>query len=189
MHPAFIPTPKARDKRLPPMAGLPRIWIDRRRRRLRRVQREALARIGIATAGAPSVGATTLCIAYMCPWAHTGNPATPRPALVPERDCLRNFPEEHRPISGLSDNALDNLAKHREDGVRLGSVTVTVLDEFRPNGPSPSMNQKRPERPIYDSGVRGKPFLPPRASQTDWREQWRADRLAERQVRVVEQSS
>ncbi len=189
MHQSFNPTPKARDKRLPPMAGLPRSWIDRRRRRLRRVQREALARIGIATAGAPSVGATTLCIAYMCPWAHTCNNATPRPALVSERDCLRKFPEEHRPNSGLSDNALDNLAKHREDGVRLGSVTVTVLDEFRPNGPSPSMNQKRPERPIYDSGVRGKPFLPPRASQTDWREQWRADRLAERQVRVIEQGS
>jgi hypothetical protein len=149
------------------MAGLPKSWIDRRRRRLRRVQREALSRIGIATAGSPAVGETTLCIAYMCPWAHACNNPTPRPALVAERNCLRKFPEEHRPSSGLSDNALDNLAKHREEGVRLGTVTLTVLNEFRPNGPTPSMNQRRPERPIYDSGVRGKPFLPPRDRKPD----------------------
>jgi len=37
---------------------------------------------------------------------------------------------------------------------------MTVLDEFRPNGPTRSMGQKRPERPIYDSGVHGKPFMP-----------------------------
>jgi len=36
-----------------------------------------------------------------------------------------------------------------------------VLDEFRPGGPSRSMNQKKPERPVYDAGVKGKPFLPP----------------------------
>ena len=143
------------------MAGLPKSWIDRRRRKLRRVQREALSRIGLATAGSPSVGETTMCIAYMCPWAHTCSSATPRPALVGERDCLRKFPEEQRPGSGLSDAALDNLAKQREDGIRLESVTVTVLDEFRPTGPSRSMGQKKPVRPIYDSGVKGKPFLPP----------------------------
>jgi len=142
------------------MAGLPRSWIDRRRRKLRRVQRDALARIGLSTAGA-SVGETTLCIAYMCPWAHSCSSATPRPALVSERDCLRKFPEERRPDSGLSDAALDNLAKHREDGTRLEAVTIAVLDEFRPFGPTPSMNMKRPERPVYDSGVLGKPFLPP----------------------------
>ena len=143
------------------MAGLPKSWIDRRRRKLRRIQRDALAGIGLSTAGAPSVGETTMCIAYMCPWAHTCNTATPRPALVAERDCLRKFPEDTRPESGLSDVALDNLAKHREDGIRLGSVTVTVLDEFRPGGPSSSMNQKKPERPVYDAGVMGKPILPP----------------------------
>jgi hypothetical protein len=142
------------------MPGLPKSWIDRRRRKLRRVQRDALARIGLSTAGAPSVGATTMCIAYMCPWAHSCSSATPRPALVGERDCLRKFPEDHRPDSGLSDAALDNLAKQREDGIRLESVTVGVLDEFRPTGPTPSMNQKRPMRPIYDAGVKGKPFLP-----------------------------
>ena len=143
------------------MAGLPKSWIDRRRRKLRRVQREALARIGLATAGSPAVGETTMCIAYMCPWAHTCSGAAPRPALVAERECLRKFPDEQRPDSGLSDGALDNLAKHREDGIRLESVTVGVLDEFRPNGPSSSMGKKKPSRPIYDSGVKGKPFLPP----------------------------
>ena len=142
------------------MPGLPKSWIDRRRRKLRRVQRDVLARIGLATAGAPAVGATTMCIAYMCPLAHSCSAATSRPASVAERDCLRKFPEDHRPDPGLSDAALDNLAKQREDGIRLESVTIGILDEFRPTGPTPSMNQKRPIRPIYDAGVKGKPFLP-----------------------------
>jgi hypothetical protein len=34
------------------------------------------------------------------------------------------------------------------------------LDEFRPTGPTPSMNQKRPMRPIYDAGFKDKTFLP-----------------------------
>jgi hypothetical protein len=143
-----------------PMPGLPKSWIDRRRRKLRREQRDALARIGLSTAGSPAVGETTVCIAYMCPWAHACNSATPRPALVAERDCLRKFPEERRPDSGLSDVALDNLAKQREDGIRLETVTMTVLDEFRPGGPTPSLNQKRPARPVYESGVMGRPFPP-----------------------------
>ncbi|MBN4074191.1 hypothetical protein JYT27_00020 [bacterium AH-315-D21] len=119
-----------------------------------------MARIGLATAGAPLVGETTLCIAYMCPWAHACTSATPRPALVGQRDCLRKFPEERRPRSGLSDVALDNLAQYRENGIVLGAVTVAVLDEFRPTGPTPSFGKKRPARPVYDSGVNGKPFPP-----------------------------
>jgi hypothetical protein len=142
------------------MAGLPRSWISKRHRKLRRVQRAALARIGLATTGSPLVGETTLCIAYMCPWAHACNIATPRPALVAQRDCLRKYPEERRPPSGLSDVALDNLAKHREDGVLLEAVTITVLDEFRPTGPTPSFGKKRPARPVYDARVNGKPFPP-----------------------------
>ena len=152
---------------------LPKTWKHRRHRKLRRVQREALAKIGLSTSGSPMSGETTLCIAYMCPWAHTCSGATPRPALVSERDCLRKFPAERRPDSGLSDAALDNLAQHREDGTRLEPVTIAVLDEFRPFGPTPSMNQKRPERPIYESGVIGKSFLP----------------SADRQSGLVEQSS
>jgi hypothetical protein len=106
------------------------------------------------------VGETTLCIAYMCPWAHACSKATPRPALVGQRDCLRKFPEERRPRSGLSDVALDNLAKHRDDGILLEPVTISVLDEFRPTGPTPSFGKKRPSRPVSDAGVHGKPFQP-----------------------------
>lgn len=142
------------------MRGLPRSWIDKRHRKLLRVQRAALARIGLATAGSPLAGETTLCIAYMCPWAHACSKATPRPALVGQRDCLRKFPEERRPQSGLSDVALDNLARHREDGIILEPVTITVLNEFRPTGPTPSFGMKRPPRPVYDGGVNGKPFPP-----------------------------
>ena len=135
------------------MPVLPKTWKHRRHRKLRRVQREALAKIGLSTSGSPMSGETTLCIAYMCPWAHACSRATPRPALVSERNCLRKYPDEHRPRSGLSDLALDNLAKHREEGTRLETVTIIVLDEFRPGGPSPSLNQQRPERPIYPLGI------------------------------------
>lgn len=137
---------------------LPRSWIDRRRRKLRRIQREAMARIGISASGSPAVGETTVCIAYMCPWAHACGSATPRPALVSERQCLRKYPEEQRPESGLSDGALDQLAERRKAGDSLETVTLSILDEFRPHGPSPSMGKKRPVRPVYDNGVMGKPF-------------------------------
>ncbi len=142
------------------MPGLTKNWINRRHRKLRKRERQIIERIGLATAGYPSVGETTICIAYMCPWAHSCSAATHRPAMVKERDCLRKFPEEHRPNSGLSDQALDNLAKHRSQGVRLGSLTVGLLDEFRPNGPTQSLNQKKPERPFYDGGICGKSYLP-----------------------------
>jgi len=125
------------------MPGLPRSWRSKRHRKLLRTQRAAMARIGLSTAGSPLVGETTLCIAYMCPWAHACSKATPRPALVGQRDCLRKFPEERRPRSGLSDVALDNLAKHRDDGILLEPVTISVLDEFRPTGPTPSFGKKR----------------------------------------------
>jgi hypothetical protein len=72
---------------------------------------------------------------------------------------MRKFPDEQRPISGLSDIALDNLARYREEGIRLEAVTISILDEFRPMGPTSSLGRKRPERPIYEAGVRGKPFI------------------------------
>ncbi len=172
------------------MPGLPKSWIDRRRRKLRRSQRESLARIGLATAGAPAAGETTLCIAYMCPWAHSCSSATSRPALVAERDCTRKFPEEHRPDSGLSDSALDSLAQQRMVGIRLESVTVVVLDEFRPNGPTPSMGKKRPARPIYDSGVRGKPFTPRKRDIAKLRKLARAGRSSRmRKLSLVDRIS
>ena len=133
--------------------------LDKRSRNLRRNQRDALARIGLSTADAPMAGELTTCIAYMCPWAHTCATATPRPAMVPERQCLRKLPDNRRPNSGLSDIALDNLARYREEGIRLEAVTIAILDEFRPTGPSSSLTRKRPDRPIYECGVRSKPFI------------------------------
>jgi hypothetical protein len=82
------------------------------------------------------------------------------PILMRECSYCHLREERYGYLAIDADVALDNLAKHREDGIRLGSVTVTVLDEFRPGGPSRSMNQKKPERPVYDAGVMGKPFLP-----------------------------
>ena len=152
------------NRTLDPQMPLPRSWIDRRRRKLRRIQREAMASIGISTSGSPAVGETTVCIAYMCPWAHSCGAATPRPALVSERQCLRKYPEEQRPDSGLSDGALDQLADQREKGKSLETVTLSMLDEFRPNGPSSSMGKKRPTRPAYDNGVTGKPFKSKKSS-------------------------
>ena len=138
---------------------IPKIRLNRRSRNLRRSQRDALARIGLSTAAAPVSGELTTCIAYMCPWAHACDTATPRPAVVPERRCIRKFPDERRPRSGLSDIALDNLARYREEGIRLEAVTISILDEFRPMGPTPSLGRKRPERPVYEGGVRGKSFI------------------------------
>jgi hypothetical protein len=133
----------------------PRSWSHRRDRKLRRERYQAISKIGLATAGSPVAGETTLCIAYMCPWAHACQWATPRPALVGQRQCLRCYPLETRPATGLTDHALDMLADERERGVRLGPVTLAVLDQFRPAGPSPSLRQRRPQRPVYESAAAG----------------------------------
>ena len=73
---------------------IPKTRLNRRSRNLRRSQRDALARIGLSTAAAPMSGELTTCIAYMCPWAHACDTATMRPAVVPERRCIRKFPDE-----------------------------------------------------------------------------------------------
>ncbi len=127
----------------------PRSWAHRRSRKLRRQQYDAISRIGLSTSGSPVSGETALCIAYMCPWAHACAWAAPRPALVPQRRCLRYYPEPSRPETGLSDHSMDALAALREGGERFGAVTIAVLDQFRPSGPTPSFHQKRPQRPAY----------------------------------------
>ena len=152
---AFHPRPfpglgRAEFRQLP---RIPTSWIRRRERRERRDRYQAIQRIGLATAGSPVAGETTLCIAYMCPWAHACRSATPRPALVNQRECLRRYAPERRPGSGLTDHALDTLAVQRERGVRLGAVTIAVLDQFRSAGPTRSFKQKRPARPVYDGRV------------------------------------
>ena len=132
--------------------GIPRSWIHRRMRRVRRLKYDAVQRIGLSTAGAPNVGEPTLCIAYMCPWAHACPSATFRPALVGERQCLRKYPDSARPATGLTDHALDTLADQRDHGERLGARTIAVLDQVRPSGPSTSYGQKKPARPVWVDG-------------------------------------
>ena len=78
---------------------------------------------------------TTVCYAYMCQYAYACTEKTARPVKVLERRCMRYLPDEMRVEPRLSDHALDLLARRRDAGDGLDNGTVTVLDEFRPNGP------------------------------------------------------
>ena len=135
------------------MPKIPESWKLRRARKQRRVQYDALQRVGLATSGSPLSGETSLCIAYMCRYAYLCPKAAFRPALVSQRDCLRLYPEQMRPRSGLSDHAMDTLAEQRRSGERLNAVTLSLLDQFRPSGPSPSFGLKRPPRPEYADSI------------------------------------
>ncbi|MDA1297644.1 MAG: hypothetical protein O3B04_06540 [Chloroflexi bacterium] len=131
------------------MPKIPESWKRRRARKLRHVRYNALQRIGLSTAGSPLSGETALCIAYMCPYAYTCPSAAFRPALVSQRDCYLRYPVEMRPRSGLSEHAIDTLAAQRRAGRKLNPVTLAVLDQFRPDGPSQSFGLRRPPRPVY----------------------------------------
>ena len=48
---------------------------------------------------------------------------------------MRYQPEEMRVAPGLSDLALDLLAKRRELGKPVAAATSEMLDRLRPNGP------------------------------------------------------
>ena len=139
------------------MPKIPESWKRRRARKLRHVQYRALERLGLATAGSPVSGETTLCIAYMCPYAHACPSAAFRPALVGQRDCFRQYPAERRPRSGLSEHAMDTLADRRSTGRKLEPVTLAFLDQFRPKGPSSSYGLKRPPRPLHEDSVVRRP--------------------------------
>lgn len=78
---------------------------------------------------------TTICYAYMCPYAYGCNEKSARPAQVMTRRCMRYMPEGLRIKPGMSDLALDLLARQRDAGVALSPTTTTILDKFRPNGP------------------------------------------------------
>lgn len=78
---------------------------------------------------------TTICYAYMCPYAYGCNEKSARPAQVMTRRCMRYMPEGLRIQPGMSDLALDLLARQRDAGVALSPTTTTILDRFRPNGP------------------------------------------------------
>lgn len=132
------------------MPKIPESWKNRRSRKLRRARFSALQKIGLSTAGSPVAGETSLCIAYMCPYAYTCPKASFRPALVSQRECFRLYPDQMRPKSGLSEHAMDTLASQRKTGRKLEPVTLAMLDQFRPDGPSSSFGLKRPMRPVYE---------------------------------------
>ena len=142
------------------LMGMPSVWQRRRSRKIRRERLQALQRIGLATSGSPVTGETALCIAYMCPWAHACGAATPRPALVSQRKCHRKYPDEMRPRSGLSAHALDLLAHRRQKGVSLSPITTSMLEQFRPGGPSSSLGKKKPAMPVLEGSVQGQGNYP-----------------------------
>ena len=78
---------------------------------------------------------TTKCFAYMCGYAYGCTEKTERAARVLSRRCMRYQPEAMRVEPGLSDLALDLLARRRERGQRLSPVTIGMLDRLRPAGP------------------------------------------------------
>ena len=78
---------------------------------------------------------TTTCYAYMCPFAYGCREKTTRPSNVMMRRCMRYMPEHLRIKAGVSDFALDLLAKRRKSGDKLASATTAILDDLRPNGP------------------------------------------------------
>lgn len=78
---------------------------------------------------------TTICYAYMCPYAYGCTEKSVRPAQVLTRRCIRYLPDEIRIKAGLSGLALDLLAKRRERGQRLNPATASLLDKHRPDGP------------------------------------------------------
>ena len=77
----------------------------------------------------------TTCYAYMCPYAYGCTEKTRRPAQVLMRRCMRYMPEQLRIRLGVSDYALDLLAKRRKSGEDLAAETTAILDELRPEGP------------------------------------------------------
>jgi hypothetical protein len=88
-----------------------------------------------ASSVAPLYRETAICHAYMCVYAHGCSQKTQRPAQVMKRRCIRYLPENMRIEPGLSDMALDVLAHQRQQGHRLSSTVLVILDELRPNGP------------------------------------------------------
>ena len=77
----------------------------------------------------------TTCYAYMCPYAYGCTEKTRRPAQVLMRRCMRYKPEDLRIRAGVSEYALDLLAKRRKSGDGLAAETTAILDELRPDGP------------------------------------------------------
>lgn len=93
-------------------------------------------RMAPSTSRVPSVyRETTICYSYMCPYAYGCSEKSGRPAQVMMRRCMRYMPESLRIRPGLSDFALDLLARRRDSGELLSASTTAILDQHRPNGP------------------------------------------------------
>ncbi|MBM3949207.1 MAG: hypothetical protein FJ312_08240 [SAR202 cluster bacterium] len=88
-----------------------------------------------ASSVAPLYRETAVCHAYMCVYAYGCSQKTQRPAQVMKRRCMRYLPEGMRVEPGLSDMALDVLARQRQQGHRLSSTVLVIMDKMRPNGP------------------------------------------------------
>jgi len=83
----------------------------------------------------PEFRETTVCYAYMCPYAYACTEKSTRPAQVLTRRCMRYLPESMRHAPAMSDLCLDLLSRRRESGNKLSSETEALLDRVRPDGP------------------------------------------------------
>ena len=79
---------------------------------------------------------TTHCLPYVCHFSSDCRAKRSRPSKVLVRNCLRFNSPDHRKGSGISELAIDLLAKRRTDGKPLSSLTLEMLDRIRPNGPT-----------------------------------------------------
>ena len=77
----------------------------------------------------------TVCHAYMCSYAYGCGEKSSRPAQVMMRRCMRYLPEWMRVKPGLSDLALDLLARRQVKGKRLSPAATALLARWRPDGP------------------------------------------------------
>ena len=77
---------------------------------------------------------STVCHAYFCSFSQICPHKKLRPSRVSMRECLR-YKGTTQKTPYLSEFALDALAQRRVKGKLLTSVTLSILDEFRPNGP------------------------------------------------------
>jgi len=84
---------------------------------------------------APHLKETTVCHAYLCPFAYGCGQRRDRPAQVLKRRCMRFLPDAMRIPAGLSDMALDLLARQRQVGQEFAAPTRDMLDRLRPHGP------------------------------------------------------
>ena len=76
---------------------------------------------------------STVCHAFFCPlWVCTHK--TLKPSRVRQKNSL-SYQKYSEHMDHLSEFALDILALRRIEGKLLSSITLAILDEFRPNGP------------------------------------------------------